>query len=111
MSSRATDEARIAEEILSVLPAGRVVRVCCDDRRMLRYSVHGEGMKLRTIVLDRAALRRLGADPARAVKVEYLQRDLQAASSRRAEFRYPRVIRRGATALGVAEMALTASAR
>lgn len=83
------DETRVAEEIVSVLPAG-VVRACSGERGTIRFAVRGEGMKLRSIVLSRESLRRLTADPAGAVKIEYLQRDLLVSATRRAEFRYPR---------------------
>lgn len=86
------DETRLAEEIVSVLPAG-VARACSDDRGAIRFAVRGEGMKLRTIVLDRRSLRKLASDPAREVKVEYLQRDLIATAAQRSEFRYPRLVR------------------
>ena len=69
---------------------GGVARACSAARDSIRYAVRGEGMKLRTIVLRRASLRRLLEDPARDVKIEYLQRDLLASAERRTEFRYPR---------------------
>ena len=84
------DESRIAEEIVSVLPAD-VVRACSPEKHTIRYSVRAEGMKLKTIVFNRASLRRLAGDPACAVKVEYLQRDLLESAGRRSEFRYPRL--------------------
>ncbi|HJQ41145.1 MAG TPA: hypothetical protein VKB93_28745 [Thermoanaerobaculia bacterium] len=84
------DETRIAEEIVSVLPAG-IARACSPDRDSIRYTVRGEGMKLRTIVLRRASLQKLAEDADRAVKVEYLQRDLLASAGKRIEFRYPRL--------------------
>ena len=84
------DESRIAEEIVSVLPAG-VARACSPERNSIRYSVRGDGMKLKTIVLSRASLRRLIEDPLRDVKIEYLQRDLLESALRRGEFRYPRL--------------------
>lgn len=84
-----TDETRIAEEIVSVFPAG-VAREFSSERGTIRYAVRAEGMKLRTIVLNRASLRKLADDPAREVKVEYLQRELVAAAGQRSEFRYPR---------------------
>jgi hypothetical protein len=83
------DESRIAEEIVSVLPAD-IVRACSPERHTLRYSVRADGMKLKTIVLNRASLRRLADDPQRDVKIEYLQRDLLASAARRSEFAYPR---------------------
>jgi hypothetical protein len=83
------DETRMAEEIVKILPAG-VAREFSAERDAIRYAVRADGMKLRTIVLKRASLRRLIDDPARDVKVEYLQRELMDAASHRAEFRYPR---------------------
>lgn len=84
------DESRIAEEIVSVLPAD-IVRACSPDKHTIRYSVRADGMKLKTIVFSRESLRRLLDDPAREVKVEYLQRDLLHGSARRSEFHYPRL--------------------
>ena len=87
------DETKLAEAIVSVLPAGSVVRFCSDDAESLRFSVAKPELKLRSIVFSRLSLRRLLADAARSVKVEYLQRDLLSSSARRAEFRYPRLSR------------------
>lgn len=83
------DESRIAEAIVSVLPAG-VARACSAERDTLRYAVRGEGIKLKTIILSRRSLRKLIDDPARDVKIEYLQRDLLQNAPHRAEFCYPR---------------------
>lgn len=82
------DDATLAEEIVSVLDA-RVVRVCSDDRENLRYAIRG-AMKLRSVVLGRAALRRLLHDRDGAVKIEYLQRDLLRTAEQRGEYVYPR---------------------
>jgi len=89
----ATDETRIADEIVRVLPEGSVVRVCSDDRESIRYAVRDASLKLRTIVLRRLSLRKLLNDPARAVKVEYLGRELAEAAGHRSEYRYPRPVR------------------
>jgi len=89
----ATDETRIADDIVRVLPEGSVVRVCSDDREAIRYAVRDASLKLRTIVLRRASLRKLLNDPARAVKVEYLGRELADAAAHRSEYRYPRPVR------------------
>jgi hypothetical protein len=86
------DETRIAEAIVSVLPDG-VARELSGERRTIRFAVRAAGLKLRTIVLSRASLRKLIDDPARDVKIEYLQRDLAASAARRCEYRYPRVTR------------------
>jgi len=83
------DETRMAEEIVNVLPIG-VARELSAERDAIRYAVRADGMRLRTIVLSRASLRRLIDDPAREVKVEYLRRDLMEAAAHRSEFRYPR---------------------
>ncbi len=85
---KAPDEARLAAEIVSVLqPAA--VRACSDDREVIRYAVRGDSLKLRSIVLVREALRRLLSDPAGAVKIDYLKRDLLRAATQRIEYRYP----------------------
>ena len=110
------EETRIAQQIVSALPNGSVARVCSDDAESLRFAVSGDGLKLRSIVLDRESLRRLNADPARDIKVEYLQRDLATSAGRRAEFRYPRhsrIVRRPSKAarLRAATLAVAALAR
>jgi hypothetical protein len=84
------DESRIAEEIVSVLPAD-IVRACSPEKHTIRYSVRADGMKLKTIVFSRESLRRLLDDPQRTIKIEYLQRDLLDNASRRKDFRYPRL--------------------
>jgi hypothetical protein len=89
--SKQMEETRIAEKIVSVLPAG-VARALSPDRETIRYAVRGDGMKLRTIVLRRASLRRLLEDAACEIKVEYLQRELLRTAESRTEFRYPRPI-------------------
>jgi hypothetical protein len=88
-----SDEKKLAETIVSVLPQGSVVRFCSDDAESLRFSVQASDLKLRSVVFARASLRRLLCDAARAIKVEYLQRDLLRSAARRAEFRYPRLSR------------------
>lgn len=89
MTKKRFDETRIAEEIVSVLPAG-VARDLSAEPGTLRYSVCGDGMKLRKITLRRSSLRRLASDPARAIKIEYLRRDLERAATVRSEYSYPR---------------------
>lgn len=109
------EETRIAHEIVSVLPSGTTARVCSDDESV-RFIVNGDGLKLRSIVLNRESLRRLSIDPARDVKIEYLQRDLAGSAGRRSEFRYPRLshLVRGtskASRLRAASLAVAALAR
>ena len=83
------DEARLAAEIVSVLdPAA--LRACSPERAVIRYAVRDNALKLRTIIFDRSALRRLLQTRDGAVKVEYLKRDLLRATTNRVEYRYPR---------------------
>ena len=89
--SKHYDETGMAEEIINVLPAG-VARELSPERDAIRYAVRADNLALRTIVLSRTSLRRLIEDPAREVKVEYLQRDLLRAAGKRNEFRYPRPV-------------------
>ncbi len=98
MNITGKEELRVAEKIVSVLPAGSWMRLCSDERDSIRYAVRAPELELRSVVLSRASLRRLIADPSGAVKVEYLQRELREAAPHRAEFRYPRVIGRPAKA-------------
>ncbi len=90
MATGINQELRVAEEIVSVLPGDSFMRVCSDERDAIRFAVRSAELKLRTVVLSRASLRKLVDDPARAVKVEYLQRDLLRSAKRRNEFNYPR---------------------
>jgi hypothetical protein len=89
MSTKAVDETKLAEEIVGVV-GEEVVRVCSDDRDSLRFAVRSAAMKLRSIVLNRASLRRLLLDPLGEVKIAYLKRDLRRAAAQRAEYIFPR---------------------
>ncbi len=89
MSTKSNDETKLAEEIVGAV-GQEVVRVCSDDRESLRFAIRSAALKLRSIVLDRASLRRLLLDPLREVKVAYLKRDLRRAAQQRAEYVYPR---------------------
>jgi hypothetical protein len=86
---KTTEETKLAEAIVGALDAD-AVRVCSDDRDSIRFSIRAAGMKLRSIVLRRWALRRLLSDPAGPVKIEYLQRELRTAATQRIEYAYPR---------------------
>ena len=82
-----TDEARLAAEIVGVLdPAA--LRACPAEPDVIRYAVRG--LRLRTIIFNREALRRLIESEDAAVKVEYLKRDLLRTATQRVEYRYPR---------------------
>ena len=83
------DENKLAAEIVSVLdPAA--LRACSPERDVIRYAVRGKSLKLRSIIFDRAALRRLLGESDGAVKIDYLKRDLVRAIMSRIEYRYPR---------------------
>ena len=82
------DENKLAAEIVSVLdPAA--LRACSPERDVIRYAVRGNSLKLRAIIFDRSALRRLLGSRDGAVKVDYLKRDLVRAIMSRVEYRYP----------------------
>jgi hypothetical protein len=98
MNTTGGHELKMAEEIVSVLPAGSWTRLCSDERDVIRYVVRAPELALRSVILSRASLRRLMADPAGTVKVEYLQRELREAAPRRCEFRFPRTVRRATAA-------------
>ena len=89
MSTKAIDETKLAEEIVGAVGQD-AVRVCSDDRESLRFVVRSAGLKLRSIVLSRASLRRLILDPLAEVKIAYLKRDLRRAALQRVEYVYPR---------------------
>jgi hypothetical protein len=83
------DENKLAAEIVSVLdPAA--LRACSPERDVIRYAVRGKSLKLRSIIFDRAALRRLLGESDGAEKIDYLKRDLIRAIMSRVEYRYPR---------------------
>lgn len=86
---RNMDETQLAEEIVSVLEPS-ALRACSPERDVIRYAVRSAAMKLRTIIFNRAALRRLLSDAAALVKIDYLKRDLLRAAEQRGEYRYPR---------------------
>lgn len=89
-TTRNQDEARLAAEIVSVLEPS-ALRTCSDEQDVIRYCVRASSLRLRTIILDRKALRRLLNSKDGAVKIEYLKRDLASAAEHRAEYRYPRL--------------------
>jgi hypothetical protein len=62
----------------------------CAECGAICYAVRSRSLKLRSIVLNRAALRRLMSASNGAVKIEYLKRDLLRTATYRAEYRYPR---------------------
>ena len=84
------EETQIAARIVSALPDAAVTRLIAEDRESIRYAVADASLKLKIVTFGRKSLRRLAEDPACAVKIEYLQRDLLRSAARRAEFRYPR---------------------
>ncbi len=84
-----SSETAIAEEIVSVLKFA-ALRFRSPADAAISYTVRDPSMKLRSIVLDRGSLRRLLLDPDRAVKVEYLKRDLLRNAELLTVYRYPR---------------------
>ncbi len=89
MTTAESNETAIAEEIVSVLTLAALrFRLLADAA--ISYTVRDPSMKLRSIVLDRGSLCRLLLDPDRAVKVEYLKRDLLRSAALLTVYRYPR---------------------
>jgi hypothetical protein len=83
------NETSVAREIVSVV-AFAALQLCSAAGKAIRYTVRGSSLKLRSIVLDRNALRQLARDPDREVKIDYLKRDLLRAADHAIEYRYPR---------------------
>jgi len=79
----------VAKEIVGVLSAA-TLRVECAECGAICYAVRSRSLKLRSIILNRAALRRLMSASNGAVKIDYLKRDLLRTATYRAEYRYPR---------------------
>jgi len=79
----------VAEEIVGVLSA-EALRVECAEYDAICYAVCSGSLKLRSIVLNRAALGRLITASNGAVKIEYLKRDLLRIATLQADYRYPR---------------------
>ena len=88
MRNRGDSSERLAEAIVSVLSAVPQ-RVECRNRGDICYEVRSRSLKLRSIVLNRAALRRLLSAANGVVKIEYLKRDLLRSAARRSAYRYP----------------------
>lgn len=83
---------RLAQEILSAVPAGAVSRLEDYPDRIQVRIVPGDGGRLQRVILGRESLEKLAADPQRDVKVEYLKRELAQAVSSRRIWAYPRTL-------------------
>ena len=80
---------RLAEKIVGVLSTIAMRVECAADGSDICYAVRSRWLKLRSIVLNRASLRRLLTATNGLVKIEYLERDLLRMAVQRAEYRYP----------------------
>ena len=80
---------RLAGAIVGVLPSAVPVK-CGMDSSAICYAVRSGSLRLRSIILNRSALRRLLTAANGLVKIEHLKRDLLRAAVHRAEYRYPR---------------------
>ena len=96
MRNRGDSSERLAEAIVGVLSAVPERVECASNRGDICYEVRSRSLKLRPIVLNRAALRRLLSATNGVVKIEYLKRDLLRIAAHRAEYRYPRRASRAA---------------
>jgi hypothetical protein len=81
---------RVAAAIVGILSAVALRVDCAMECDAICYAVRSRSLKLRSIVLNRGALRRLLTAANGAVKIEYLKRDLLRTAVHRAEYRYPR---------------------
>ncbi|HSP14796.1 MAG TPA: hypothetical protein VLV78_08590 [Thermoanaerobaculia bacterium] len=84
-----SSETAMADEIVSVLQYA-ALRFRSLAMAAISYTVRDPSLKLRSIVLDRGSLRRLLLDRDRAVKIEYLKRDLLRCAALFTVYRYPR---------------------
>lgn len=82
---------RLAKEIVGVIPE-EFLALEADGPDVIRYRVRGSlgSWRIRYIVFGRESLDRLDRDSLRAVKVEYLQRELLRVAPHRRLWGYPR---------------------
>jgi len=90
MRIRKESAERLAAAIVAVLKSAAQPVACDTGSDAFCYAVRSRSLKLRSIVLNRAALQRLLTATNGVVKIEYLKRELLRAAMYRAEFRYPR---------------------
>lgn len=83
---------RLAQEILSAVPAGTISRLEEYPDRIQVRLVPGDERRLQRIILGRDSLEKLERDPQRDVKVDYLKRELAQAVSSRRVWAYPRAL-------------------
>lgn len=82
----------MAARVMEVLPFDRFELESADDDA-IRYRVFGSDWKLRRAIFHVRSLRRLASDPNRAIKIEYLRRDLIWSTTGRKSFVYPNALR------------------
>jgi len=90
MRIRKESAERLAATIVAVLKSAAQPVECDKGSDAFCYTVRSRSLKLRSIVLSRAALQRLLTATNGVVKIEYLKRDLLRAAMHRVEYRYPR---------------------
>lgn len=83
----------VAARIMEVLPFDQFELESVDGET-IRYRILSSGWALEKAVFLRKSLQRLAADPYRAAKIEYLQRDLLWSTRSRRAFVYPNALRR-----------------
>jgi hypothetical protein len=89
MRNRGDSSERLAEAIVGVLGAVPERVECATNRADICYAVRSHSLKLRSIVLNRSALRGLLTATDGVVKIEYLKRDLLRAAPHQVEYHYP----------------------
>ena len=82
----------VASRIMEVLPFDQF-ELESADAETIRYRILSSEWALEKAVFLRKSLQRLAEDPHRAVKIEYLQRDLLWSTRSRRSFIYPNALR------------------
>ncbi len=83
---------RLAQEIVSEMPAGSINRIEEYPDRIQFRTGSGHPYRIERIVIGRESLEKLQTDPQRDVKIEYLKRELGRSVSTRRTWAYPRTL-------------------
>jgi hypothetical protein len=84
--------AAVIASIISSIGAEKV-SVGVEPSGVLTVEIRKDGWKLERLVLSAPALDALRRDPDRAIKLAYLNREIEQASARRSAWYYPRLLR------------------
>ena len=83
-------ELELAQQVVSAIGPDLMTESVCEDEETIRINLRpSNGSRLASLVFSREGLRKLGEDPKRGVKIEYLRKDIARAAESRREYRYP----------------------